>query len=137
MHAHVLSTRLNTPGGPCADIQFSLCCILCSDTDMWDLTTLSSHNAQLYPLREFSGALLGSSVLCCYLESLSGCKFCLSWDSVYFLLLRNHCPSLRDIQCVEETCLMHFVQFFSCFIGKANLVPFTLSWSESKFGLYF
>lgn len=130
-HLHLLSTWLNNLWVP---VQISTALFwlhsLFPHSALWDLITLSSHNSQSVPpgVVLWAWALLGSSVLCCYLQSLSGHKLWPQWaivnHSIYFLLIRNCFPLLPDLPCFVKTFFIYIVQVFSYFIGKVNLVFF-------------
>lgn len=69
---------------------------------LWELTILPSRNSELYPLREFPG-LCWVSLHCVATWNLSQAINCGDYGThLVYLLLRNHCPSLPDIQCVEK-----------------------------------
>lgn len=51
--------------------------------------------------------------------------------SLVTLLLRNHYPSLPDIQCLKNQCSV-YISFFGCSGGRINLFPVYPSWAWAQ-----
>ena len=137
LHTYILvSTQLNTPGGPSADSQHSLCVASSS-------TELCPVNSSFLVLPGLTAHHLFNSL--CPLAP----GFCLpvSWSSLIvftgattdsphsFLSLRNHCLSLSGVQCLENCGFIYFVCLVDWSVISSRKVspdPVPPSWLDAK-----
>lgn len=85
----------------------------------------ASLNYRLY--RHSSRKLLGSALFpsfyilalkLCLISKLGYCRDHLFPNN------KDHCPSLTNIWCLENSCFIHFVHFFSCFQMEYKFSPY-------------
>lgn len=104
--------KMNTQGGLCKNSFFVQLSLLVLRSVNSSHLAFPSFLAPLPQLRKSPGlALPGSPSLCGNLETFTSKQANIVIRLICFPSLRDHCPSLIHVQCLEMQCFTQFVQF--------------------------